>query len=233
MTTTKLEFVESSVADVAIQYPHALAIFHKHNIDFCCGGKRLFKDACDKKGLNSRLIWDEIVHSKSVENLNLLRFHSWDASLLVDFIIQNHHAYVKEAIPQLQELLDKVCSVHGEDHIELIEIRDDFNDLATELLTHMNKEEMFLFPAIKNSTQKAFTYTPLDGPIGVMEQEHEIAGDLMKSIRQLTKNYAIPRDACPTLQLTYKKLKEFDYDLMQHVHLENNVLFERLMNQAD
>lgn len=228
MTSTIQELAESSVADIAIQYPHALAIFYKHNIDFCCGGKRLFKEACERKGLNSSVIWDEIVHFKAVENLNPVRFETWGNSFLVDFIIQNHHAYVKEAVPQLRELLDKVCSVHGDDHIELPEIRDDFNDLANELLTHMNKEETFLFPAIKNREQREFSYVPLDGPISVMEEEHEIAGDLMKSIRQLTKHYAIPRDACPTLQLTFKKLEEFDHDLMQHVHLENNVLFERL-----
>jgi regulator of cell morphogenesis and NO signaling len=61
-----------------------------------------------------------------------------------------------------------------------------------------------------------------------MEAEHEAAGDLMKSIRQLTNQYTIPRDACPTISLTYKKLEEFDQDLMQHIHVENNVLFERV-----
>lgn len=228
MTSTIHELAETSVADVAIQYPQALAIFYKYNIDFCCGGKRSFRETCEKKGLNTDTILDEIVHSKSAANSNLLRFNSWDSPFLVDFIITNHHAYVKETIPQLQELLNKVCAVHGEDHIELPEIRDDFNDLADELLTHMNKEEMFLFPAIKNRAQREIYYVPLDGPISVMEEEHEIAGDLMKSIRQLTKDYTIPRDACPTLQLTYKKLEEFDHDLMQHVHLENNVLFGRL-----
>ncbi|HEU5290476.1 MAG TPA: iron-sulfur cluster repair di-iron protein [Cyclobacteriaceae bacterium] len=228
MTSIILELSESSVADVAIQYPQALGVFHKYNIDFCCGGKRSFRETCVKKGLNADTILDEIVHSKSVGSPTILRFNSWDTAFLVDFIIQNHHAYVKETIPQLRELLDKICSVHGEDHIELPEIRDDFNDLADELLTHMNKEEMFLFPAIKNRAQREVSYVPLDGPISVMEDEHEIAGDLTKSIRQLTKNYTIPRDACPTFQLTYKKLEEFDHDLMQHVHLENNVLFEKL-----
>jgi regulator of cell morphogenesis and NO signaling len=230
MTTTTQELTELSIADVAIQYPHALDVFFKYNMDFCCGGKRSFREACQEKGLNSDAILDAIIHHKSVIHGNQLRFDSWDSSFLVDFIIQNHHAYVKKAIPELQELLDKVCSVHGEDHIELREIRDDFNDLANELLTHMKKEEMFLFPAIKNRAQRETSYMPLDGPILVMEEEHEVAGDIMKSIRQLTKHYAIPRDACPTFQLTYKKLEEFDHDLMQHVHLENNVLFERLKN---
>ena len=108
MTSTILEFGESSVADVAVQYPHALTIFYKYNIDFCCGGKKSFKAACEKKGLNPGMIWDEIVHGNSVENSNTLRFNNWDSTLLVDYIIQNHQAYVKEAVPQLQELLDKI-----------------------------------------------------------------------------------------------------------------------------
>jgi regulator of cell morphogenesis and NO signaling len=232
MTTIMTELSESSVADVAIQYPRALAIFFKYNIDFCCGGKRSFRETCEKKGLNADMILEEIVHSKSQANSALMRVGSWDSAFLVDFIIQNHHSYVKDVIPQLQELLDKVCSVHGEDHIELPEIRDDFTDLANELLTHMNKEEKLLFPAIKNRARGELSHVMLDGPIHVMEEEHEVAGDLMKSIRQLTKQYTIPRDACPTLQLTYKKLEEFDHDLMQHVHLENNVLFERLKSNT-
>lgn len=232
MTTIMMELSESSVADVAVQYPRALTIFYKYDIDYCCGGKRSFRETCEGKGLNADMILEEIVHSKSQANSALLRVGSWDSAFLVDFIIQNHHAFVKEAVPQLQELLDKVCSVHGEDHIELPEIRDDFNDLANELLTHMNKEEKLLFPAIKNRAQRDVSYVSLDWPISVMEEEHQVAGDLMKSIRQLTKQYTIPRDACPTLQLTYKKLEEFDHDLMQHIHLENNVLFERLKTNS-
>ena len=213
------------VAEVVLSYPNALTVLNRYSIDYCCGGKRSLKEACDKVGLNADTVWDEIVHGRNNGNSYLSRFTTWQAPLLVDYILQNHHAYVKEVIPQLQELLDKVCSVHGEDHIALAEVRDDFNDLAEELLTHMQKEEKILFPAIKKGSQNALTIV---GPISVMEDEHEHAGDLMKSIRQLTNHYTVPRDACPTFQVTYKKLEEFDQDLMQHIHLENNILFEKL-----
>lgn len=218
------------MAEVVLTYPNALSVLTRYNIDYCCGGKMSFREACDKAGLNADQIWGEIVHGRPSGNSYQLRFTTWSAPLLVDFITQNHHAYVKEAIPQLQELLDKVCNVHGEDHIELNEIRDDFNDLAEELLSHLEKEEKVLFPSIKSHFRegKTFLSNNFEGPISVMEDEHELAGDLMKSIRQLTSNYTIPRDACPTYQLTYKKLAEFDQDLMQHVHLENNVLFEKV-----
>jgi regulator of cell morphogenesis and NO signaling len=227
-----------SVAEVVLTYPNALTILNRYNIDYCCGGKRSFKEACENLSLNTYKIWSEIVHGKNSRSPNLLRFNTWNAPLLVDYIIQNHHGYVREVIPQLQELLDKVCSVHGEDHIELAEVRDDFNDLTEELLTHMNKEERVLFPAIKQNyldrkSGHAYSHPTLEAPINMMEDEHEHAGDLMKSIRQLTNHYTIPRDACPTFQVTYKKLEEFDQDLMQHIHLENNVLFEKVKVATD
>jgi regulator of cell morphogenesis and NO signaling len=232
IATSSISSSSLTVGEVVLTYPNAFNVLTRYNIDFCCGGKRSFKEACEKAGLNTDTIWDEIVHRKNPGNSYLVRFNTWEAPLLVDYIVQNHHAYVKETIPKLQELLDKICSVHGEDHIELIEVRDDFNDLAEELLTHMQKEEKTLFPAIKEGVQNG-SARALGDPINVMKAEHERAGDLMKSIRQLTNHYAIPRDACPTFKLTYKKLEEFDQDLMQHVHLENNVLFEQFQRHAD
>jgi regulator of cell morphogenesis and NO signaling len=103
-----------------------------------------------------------------------------------------------------------------------------------ELMIHMVKEEKVLFPAIKNlHNSKAISNIPLEEPIAMMEHEHEQAGILTKSIRQLTHHYTVPRDACPTFALLYKKLEEFDQDLMQHIHLENNVLFKKVRSLAD
>ncbi|HET9486443.1 MAG TPA: hemerythrin domain-containing protein, partial [Chryseosolibacter sp.] len=160
-----------------------------------------------------------------------MRAEQWSATLLADYIIQNHHQYVKNAIPEIEMLLEKVCAAHGSDNIELLNIQQDFSDLAEELLNHMAKEEMALFPAIKrleahNGSDHPLTDT-LKAPITMMEHEHVIAGDLMKSIRGLSNNYTVPEFACPTYRVTYQKLKEFDNDLMTHVHLENNILFRK------
>ena len=226
--STTPETFNLSVSEIALTYPQSLSTLTRHNIDYCCGGKRSLKEACERRGLNPETIWNEIIHNKKMDTPFHLRLSTWSTPLLIEYIIQNHHEYVREAIVQLKELLDKVYSVHGDDHIELAEIRDDFSDLSEELVTHMHKEEMVLFPAIiRISQNKSDPTSNLESPIRVMEDEHETAGDLMKSIRQLTKEYTIPRDACPTLSMTYKKLEEFDQDLMQHVHIENNVLFER------
>lgn len=220
-----------TVAEMAVSYPAALSVFTKYNIDYCCGGNRSLEDACIRVGLNPDKIRQEIVNSPVQQSAVPPRAERWSASLLADYIVQNHHAYVKNAIPEIGALLEKVCAAHGEDNIELLNIQQDFSDLAEELLNHMDKEEIALFPAIKRLEAQGVEEHPLaetlKAPIAMMEHEHTVAGDLMKSIRLLSHNYTVPEFACPTYRVTYQKLKEFDDDLMTHVHLENNILFKK------
>jgi regulator of cell morphogenesis and NO signaling len=226
-----LESSGKTVAELAISNPAALSVFMKYNIDYCCGGNRSLEDACIRIGLNPDKVREEIFNAPAQESVIPARAPEWSASLLADYIVQNHHEYVRKAIPEIEVLLDKVCAAHGEDNIELLNIQQNFADLAEELLNHMNKEEMALFPAIKRlEVQKKGGHLLTDTlkvPIAMMEHEHAIAGDLTKSIRTLSHNYTVPEFACPTYRVTYQKLKEFDDDLMIHVHLENNLLFKK------
>lgn len=223
---TETQSPEMSVAEVAIQFPHALEVFNKYKIDYCCGGQQSFDVACNKAGVTSGKVWEEII-TNTEHGGTLINFQKWSPSLLVDYILDQHHAYVKDAIPMLYELLDKVCNVHGETHPELFNVREKFQRLGEELNGHMNKEERVLFPAIKMMSEN-LSKIPLKQPLLVMMAEHEAAGILIKEIRELTGNYTLPPDVCTTYRLTFMKLEEFDNDLMQHIHLENNVLFEKI-----
>lgn len=220
-----------TVAELAVSHPAALSVFTKYKIDYCCGGDRSLEEACLRVGLNPEKIRAEIFSSPAQQSSVPMRAEQWSASLLSDYIVQNHHNYVRRAIPEIEALLEKVCAAHGEDSIELLNIQQDFSDLAEELLSHMEKEEVALFPALKRLETHNDAGHPLvdtlKGPISMMEQEHVLAGDLMKSIRILSNNYTVPEFACPTYRVTYQKLKDFDDDLMTHVHLENNILFKK------
>jgi regulator of cell morphogenesis and NO signaling len=221
-----------TVAQLAISQPGALAVFTRYNIDYCCGGHRSLEDACRRIGVDPEKIKEEIFQTSGPVSSEALRPESWSSSFLIDFIIQNHHGFVKKAIPDLQFFLDKVCDAHGNDSLELLQIRECFLDLAEELTSHMEKEELVLFPAIKRLEQHNNEDYPLSvtiqAPLGAMEHEHVIAGDLVKQIRSLSNNYTPPDFACPTFRITYQKLQEFDNDLMKHIHLENNILFQRI-----
>ena len=227
-----MENTGATVGQLAISHPAALAVFERYKIDYCCGGHKTLEEACAGRGLDPARITQEISQSRTNDSSNTVRAEKWSSSLLVDFIVQNHHNYVSEAIPEIKQLLDKVCDVHGNDSCELLAIREDFIDLAEELTSHMQKEEFVLFPAIKKLESQDHADHPLAGaiqsPISAMEHEHVVAGDLIKHIRTLSNNYTLPSFACPTFRTTYQKLQEFDNDLMRHIHLENNILFERM-----
>jgi regulator of cell morphogenesis and NO signaling len=227
-----LEGNGNTVAQLAIALPGALAVFTKYNIDYCCGGNRSLEEACHRIGLDPELIRAEIeTNAGPADALQTLKPETWSSGLLVDFIVQNHHAFVRNATPELDALLDKVCARHGNDSLELLKIRECFLDLSEELAGHMEKEEKVLFPLIKRLELQLNEGMPLgqaiQGPIAAMEDEHESVGNLIKQIRYLSNNYTPPDFACPTFKITYQKLKEFDQDLMRHIHLENNILFER------
>lgn len=228
-----------TVAEIAIQHPSAISVFAKHNIDFCCGGKISFTKACEKAGANSDEVMHELMNIEEHSVPGTIRFDTWDATLLSDFIVQHHHTYVRRNIPQLKELLEKVYSVHGESHPELAKLMDLFDELSDELLQHMEKEEQILFPGIKNlfgdvsNIESVAIPINLLAPMMVMEAEHTHAGDVIKKIQSLTSDYTPPPTACPTFRVTYKRLQEFEQDLMQHIHLENNVLFSKVKNKVN
>jgi len=201
MTITQDPFLENiTVADVALTFPQALEILQRHNLDYCCGGKKSFVKVCEKAGLDANQIWQELQHAKANHGSDKrMRFDTWDAPLLIDFILQHHHSYVRESIPQIMELLDKVCNVHGEDSPFLLDLREHFSSLAEELLDHLPKEEEILFPAIRKlfnqhdeSYDLGFAPSNLQAPITVMEHEHDNAGNLIKEIRKTTNQYTPP-----------------------------------------
>ncbi|HLG39287.1 MAG TPA: hemerythrin domain-containing protein, partial [Chitinophagaceae bacterium] len=147
-------------------------------------------------------------------------------------IVIHHHFYVKQIMPQLHGHLEKVTAKHGDRFPWMIEVFRLFGEVREEMTLHMQKEEVILFPAIKKA-ERAFVNKEtlgieigiISGAISVMENEHDIAGEIMFQIRGLTKNYQEPADACTTFKISLAELKVFEEDLHRHVHLENNILF--------
>jgi regulator of cell morphogenesis and NO signaling len=169
-------------------------------------------------------------------------FDSWSLDFLSDYIVNTHHKYVSKAIPQILPLAQKVAEVHGEKHPEVVVINELFNGLADELMSHMQKEEMILFPYIKKLVVEESAgkcddpacFGSIGSPISVLEAEHENAGVILKELYRLSAGYQVPEDACNTFRVLFGKLKEFEDDLHRHIHLENNILFPKAieMEQA-
>lgn len=209
-------------------------VFKKFGIDFCCGGKKTLKEVCDRKGIDTELVEKELDSFKDSED-SYFNFDQWELDFLIDYIVNTHHKYVKESLPFMTELSEKVARVHGGSHPELLEVATIFNSLNRGLELHLRKEENILFPYIKElvlakkegKSLETAPFGKINSPTQIMETEHEQAGENMEAIRKLTNNFELPYGACNSYSILFKKLAEFENDLFNHVHLENNILFPK------
>lgn len=225
---------EKTIGDFVAENFRTAEVFKKYHIDFCCKGGRTVEEACDNKKVSPQQIYqelEEIVNRKSED----IDFNSWPLDLLADYVEKTHHKYVEEKSAMLIPYLNKLCKVHGERHPELFEINELFIGSAQDLAAHMKKEELILFPFIKQMVEAkkngealpAPRFGTVENPVAMMKHEHEAEGERFVKIAELTNNYEFPDDACGTYQVTYRMLEDFQNDLHKHIHLENNILFPK------
>lgn len=174
-----------------------------------------------------------MIFSKDTDNSE--NPENWDLKKLINHILEVHHAYIRGIIPVIKNHSQKVKEIHGLNHPELTEIAEIFEQLCFELDSHLQKEEMMLFPAIiqmeenqyETGTKYLSPFGTINNPISVMKREHIEAGSELNKIRNLTNNYLPPHNSCATYRAFLKELKEFEEDLHKHIHLENNILFPK------
>ena len=225
-----------SLAQIVDNNHKAASVFEKYHLDFCCKGKRSLEQACSEQQLTVSQIAEELENIFSNENsMAIIDFDKMNLTQLCDYIVQTHHAYVKSEMPQIYAHLQKVSSKHGDRHPGLYKIFQTFAAVKEEMEGHMRREELVLFPTIKELQKLAdnenanlqLNITYLQSPITVLEQEHDHAGNLINDIRVFSNDYVPPQDACTTYRLCFVSLRAFELDLHQHVHLENNILFPK------
>ena len=227
--------LDMTIRDIVANDFRTAAVFQRHDIDFCCKGDRSIQDACRNGRVTAEDVLKDIAEATATAATGEARFNSWDLGTLVSYIVGNHHAFVRQAIPVLLTHTKKVAAVHGDRHPELPEVARLFSEVADEMTSHMAKEEQILFPYIVDVEEASQTgsgrpsapFGTVRNPIRMMEMEHESAGDAMARIRSLTSGYAIPEGACTTYRVCLQELEAFERDLHQHVHLENNILFPK------
>ena len=217
-----------TVGQLVVERPEASRVFGKLGIDFCCGGKRPIAEVCRDRGL----ALDEVLALLEQEVPRSARSSWADAPLseLVSHIVERHHTFTRAELDRLGPMLDKVARVHGERHPEMVEVAALFRAFSADLMPHMRKEEAVLFPAIRQL--EGGREAPLAAPIACMRSEHEVAGSELARMRALTNGFSAPSGACNTFRAALAGLAELEADLHQHVHLENNVLFERVLSGA-
>ncbi len=219
--------------------PGVIPVLESFHIDYCCNANRTFGEACrDAQVPEGEVI--TALEQSPVAAIGTIRAENWSLDLLTNYIVQNHHQYVKRALPEIQAVLEKVFLKHGENHPELGQIREQFLALQKELQSHMYHEEHVLFPSINALVREssrllpveniAHTMTNLDPVVVDLRNEHERVGECMRCLRSVSNNFMLPADACGSFASLYVRLKEFEADLHLHVHLENNLLFPKALS---
>lgn len=227
---------EQSVGEIVAAFPGASNLFKKYAVDFCCGGGRALNKALAQKNVDVTEFLVELEAAYAFEQTRTAKpTTDWRVApipKLIDRVVKVHHGYLRSELPALSAFTTKIANVHGSRHPELVEVYKAFHEFKAELEEHMVKEESNDFPAIlawAESGEEA-DRAKAEAILGALEAEHDHAGRLLEQMRELTDGYTLPADACRTYTLTFQKLEELENDMFNHVHLENNILFNRVRN---
>jgi regulator of cell morphogenesis and NO signaling len=227
--------ITETVREIALSQPSSMRVFEQFGIDYCCGGQKPLAIACTEQDVEVGAVLAALAAAASEPAPEQTDWSKTSLEDLINRILAQHHDYVKRELPRLDTLVQKVVAKHYTNHAELLHIQIALQKLDQELTQHMAKEEQILFPYIANlerslnggGAKPQSCFGTVTNPIGMMMREHDVAGELLAELRQLSNNFTSPQDACSTFHAFYVGLKEFEQDLHQHIHLENNILFPR------
>ncbi|MHB1452848.1 MAG: iron-sulfur cluster repair di-iron protein [Saccharofermentanales bacterium] len=242
MSDNNLFSKSNSVGSMVTEFPKAAEVFNQFKIDYCCAGRDSLLEASAKVNADPDEVaaalakkFDAVRASgldpaKGAENVNYEAFSNED---LIDHILGTHHVYTKKAFQELDDLVLKILKVHFDAHSEeLLEVHKLFGMLKTELEEHLIKEEEQLFPAMfeYEQTGSASRLAEIRQSIGTTEDEHLAAGEILKKLEAVTRDFTPPAGVCPTYIRTYKGLDELEKNIFEHIHKETSILFKRYIS---
>ncbi|HEU0335122.1 MAG TPA: iron-sulfur cluster repair di-iron protein [Gaiellaceae bacterium] len=221
-----------TVAELAVERPGRVRIFERLGLEYCCGGRRPLEEACRSAGLDTPTV---VAMLEAVESADT-DVRDWAAAPLeelVDHVVTVHHAYLRDELPRLSELVTKVARRHGDTDPRLGVVRQTFEQLHDDVFDHIDVEELVVFPAAR----RAAAGEPLDASllaaaVEEAEEEHARVGAALALLRESTDGYTPREDACPSWRALLDRLATLEADLHEHVHEENNILFPRALALA-
>lgn len=220
------------LGDLVTTYPQLTPTLHRMQLDYCCGGQRSLAEACGEAGLDVSETVDtlQITAAESPPAASSLQdlAHLTPAAV-ADHVEQTHHTYLRDELPRLSELAQRVLTAHGERHPELTDVRGTFAALRADLEPHLDREEQILFPLVREIDAALRSGDPASGEltnsVSVLEDDHEKVGALLARLRELTDDFTAPADGCASYRALYEGLNRLTDDTHLHVHKENNILF--------
>ncbi|MDR9417881.1 iron-sulfur cluster repair di-iron protein [Gracilimonas sp.] len=222
------ELTQKQVGDIVAEDYRTAQVLRSYGLDFCCGGGRTLEKACTSKKINMKEVLVDLEALNKAKNTGD-NYNEWALDFLTDYIVNNHHSYVRKMLPEVSFYAEKVARVHGERDPELYEILQRVRMLREEMIGHLKKEEEELFPQIKEMVQLNKKGSVKAAVVDALEEEYDKAGALMAEIEELPNGFNPPSNACASYRVLFQNLEGFQEDLHKHVHLENNILFPKAL----
>jgi len=222
---------QTKIGDIVLALPGTMRVFEALNVDYCCGGHRTLAQACAHAGRSVAEVLPrlEALPASAPAPADPGRWQSESLTALIAHIVAEHHVFTRTELARVAPLMEKVLKVHGEHHPELARISGCFEALRADLMPHLDKEEIILFPFIRameaGTAQGGHCFGTVQNPIRAMQNEHEAAGDILRDLRELTRDYTAPEDACGSYRSLYLGLESLERDLHLHIYLESHLLF--------
>lgn len=235
MSHTATEFMpagrplsDRTVGEVVAERPSQARIFQSFGIDFCCHGGRTLREACTIKGIAIQSVLEQLEagYAEKDESDNPALLPPVE---LINYIVETHHGYLRNELPRLLAMSERVSKIHGGHTASLKEVYWIYCEMVDELTGHLNQEAQVLFPAIESLCAGESVAMSFDDPVAAMLHEHDEAGDTLGWIRKLTNNFTPPPDACDTHRELLAGLSDLEERLHRHIHLENSVLFPQVL----
>lgn len=228
--------IQSSVGQFVVDQPGRARVLEGLGIDYCCGGKRPLADVCQEKQLDAEDICSQLLAYEPDPGVSVRDWNEAPLTELCDHLEAFHRTLFDEDLPRLLQLTARVAEVHGARLPAVVEVHRTVEILKEELVSHMAKEEMALFPMIRefeaSGDFNAGHCGSIKNPIAVMEMEHDNAGNLLAKLNELTDGYVATDACCNTHRVMLEALAKLERDLHNHVHEENNILFARVLSKA-
>ena len=221
-----MNLLDQNIGQLACSLPGATRIFHQHKLDFCCGGHKSLREAAEKRGLDLAALKTQL-EALGRDDSAERDWREAPPAELIEHILKRFHERHREQLPELIRLARRVETRHAGRADCPAGLADHLEAMYQELVSHMIKEEQVLFPLLARGGERN-----AGAPLAMMRFEHDQHGEALDELARLTHDITAPVDACNTWLALYAGLTELREDLMQHIHLENNVLFLRAEQAA-
>ncbi|WP_107852737.1 iron-sulfur cluster repair protein YtfE [Oceanimonas marisflavi] len=220
-----MSLLNHSLGALARDIPGATRVFHHYRLDYCCGGHTLLSEALAERGLDAAEVIARL-ESLPARNESDINWAEAGTDALIDHLLARYHQVHRLQLPELVQLAHRVETVHEDNPLCPAGLAEHLEAMSQELESHMQKEEQVLFPMLRRGL-----FAPAQGPISVMRMEHDDHGEALARLARLTHDFSLPAGACASWQALYTGINELQNDLMQHIHLENNILFNSAQRQ--